>query len=259
MKINTETLRHGGKTENIYLPSLCLRVPVFNSGFSLLELLVAMSIFGVIIFCGYQALDLDRQLFHQMIIRTKPEAEANYRQLLIQGLISHSSEGFKRDPFTEEAPHFFPDLNFGQETTADKFSIVRSTSDPVPFKKEGSLFRTPSKPAMQQNQVVLLAGGDGSGNFQWNYAKITSSSITGNDQYLSLIPLSTNDEVQFGTLQQVDVWGFSFHDDTLYLISPTGTPEPYFALDSFTYQWNRPLLTVQWKPDLTDASFRVTP
>jgi prepilin-type N-terminal cleavage/methylation domain-containing protein len=253
MNWNTETLRYGDRK---CFPQ-CLRVSVFNPGFSLLELLVAMSIFGVIIFCGYEALNSDRELFHQMIIRTKPEAESNYRQLLIQGLISHSTEGFKRDPFTEEAPHFFQDLNFGQETTADKFSIVRPTSDPAPFQKEGSLFRTSAK--LKADAVLLLAGCDTGGNFQWNYARISHVSVIGNYQYLALTALSTNDEVQFGSLQQVQVWGFSFHQDTLYLVSPSGSSEPYFAVDSFSYQWNKPLLNLQWQPNLNPISFQVSP
>ncbi|PWT90337.1 MAG: hypothetical protein C5B54_07350 [Acidobacteria bacterium] len=227
-------------------------------GFSLMEFLLASFLFGMIVICCYRAITAQNDFSRNIISRTKPEAESNYRLLILQGLLSNSSNRFKRDPLAEAAPHFFPDLEFGKHPRPDAFTVAVSKADPVRFLREGSLFRTPVNSAWKENVLLLVAGSGIDGSFIWNYARIES--VQSGNQLLQLNFLLPEVSIESGILQEIDLIGLQYQKETLYVVTSSGALEPFFGpLEDFHYEWNQSKATLHWKSGSIQSDFVVTP
>ncbi len=145
-------------------------------GFSLLESLVATSFFFMILISGYNALDSQNQLIQGMLMRTRAEGESNYRLLVLQSALQGSAEKFNSDPMLAEAVSFFEDLNFGAEPREDAFSFAVPMGEPIRFEWDGNLISVPGSSTITGKKLLLLAGANGSGSFEWNYANVLQRS-----------------------------------------------------------------------------------
>lgn len=229
-------------------------------GFSLLELLIAVSFFLVILLAGYKTFDSQKCLFDETLIRTRPEEESNYRLLVLKDLILLSSGKLKRDPMLEAAPFFFQDLRLGEQQRTDSFSFAYPVGNALPFQREGKLFRIPASPVVQTQRHFLLAGLDCNGSYNWNYGitrKITPHSM---EQRVQLKFLLDKPLLDFGTMIECAINGFLFEDNMLYWVSPSGRTLPFFGpLEDFRYEWNGLQLKVCWQKEPVNAEFSVQP
>src|SRR6185295_10121487 len=112
-------------------------------GVTLLEFLVAISLFSLILFLSYHSFEEQRSVVNQIESRTRPEEESNYRMLLIKHFVEKSSSRLKVDPFLEGAQIFFPDLSFGSAPQKNAFSIAHVVGEPFPFVHSGNSWQVP--------------------------------------------------------------------------------------------------------------------
>ncbi len=223
----------------------------------MLEFMAGISLFLALLFFSYHAFDSQRRLLQNIIARTEPEEESNYRLLLIKHFLERSSQRLKVDPFLEGATIFFPDLSFGKEPQKNAFSVAHVTGLPFPFLRSGMHYNVPAGSAIQQDKMYLLAGSDGAGNYSWNYARIEQISTTTEGFSVNFKPYTSGPEPIQGTLIEVEVHGFLFQNQTLYWISPGGALQPYLSsVNSFDYVWCDGSLTVRWETGLTQMEFR---
>jgi len=228
-------------------------------GFSLLEFLVATTLFFSIVFAGYASWNSEKDLLGEVLQRSRPEEESNYRLLILQNLILNASDGFRQNLFLEKAPFFFPDLDFGQSPVPNAFSVVRPLGPSIRFERAGGAYRIPAVPALNPGSVVVMAGCSDTGQYDWNYARVSSVSVSGNDQNLTLNFFLSRSKLDFGSLMEVEIDGFSYQSQTLYSISPSGQSEPFFGpLDEFQYSWKSPQLRIFWRAGLIEAHFTTT-
>lgn len=229
-------------------------------GFSLLEFLVATSFFFMILISGYNAMDSQNHLLRGMLARTRAEEESNYRLLVLQTVLQGSAEKLKRDPMLAEAVRFFEDLNFGTEPRKDAFSFPVPIGDPIRFEWDGNQITVPSSSTISGKKLLLLAGANGSGAFEWNYARVLQINTFGGMQQLKVQFVLKKDFIQFGSLIEVDVNGIAFQDNSLFWVSPAGQYEPFFeSVEEFRYDWQSPRLRIFWKAGLNDAFLTLMP
>jgi prepilin-type N-terminal cleavage/methylation domain-containing protein len=226
-------------------------------GVTLLEFLVAISLFSLILFLSYHSFEEQRFVVNQIESRTRPEEESNYRMLLIKHFVEKSSSRLKVDPFLEGSQIFFPDLSFGSVTQKNAFSIAHIVGDPFPFIHFGNSWKVPLTSEVERSKTYLLAGSDSSGNFGWVYC--TADQVYSGTDYLTVTftPLMQKPLPEEGTLIEVEIYGVLFQNHTLFWISPGGSQQPYFdGLDSFEYTWNNPMVTIAWQKGAIKAEFR---
>ena len=228
-------------------------------GFSLLEFVAATSLFLVIVLFGYQNFDFEQQLSLQILHRTRPEQESNYRLLVLNGLLRNCSEKLKQDPLLENVPVFFSDLALGKEAREDAFSIVRPVGLPEPFVKTGTLYRVPLDSSLQEGKLVAMAGATDEGLFGWNYAKVARLVAKPDQLLLKLDSLKEKPLLLDGSLIEVEFHGFLFRNQTLYWITQSGQTEPFFGpLEGFHYTWKDPQLFLFWETDFVSVQFPIT-
>jgi prepilin-type N-terminal cleavage/methylation domain-containing protein len=226
-------------------------------GVTLLEFLVAISLFSLILFLSYHSFEEQRFVVNQMESRTRPEEESNYRMLLIKHFVEKSSQRLKVDPFLEGAQIFFRDLSFGAEPQKNAFSIAHIVGNPFPFVHSASSWKVPLTSGVERKKTYLLAGSDNSGNFGWTYCIADSVSSGADSLIVNFTPLLQGPILEKGTFIEVEIHGVLFQNHTLFWISPGGSQQPYFdGLDNFEYEWNNPMLTIAWEKGVIKAEFR---
>jgi prepilin-type N-terminal cleavage/methylation domain-containing protein len=227
-------------------------------GMTLLELLVAISLFSVIVFVSYHAFEEQRVVLKGMESRARPETESNFRMLVIKHFLERSSGKFRIDPFLEKADFFFPDLSFGSQPESGKFSAAVVTGTPIRFIRSGSNVMVATGSPVEKKKTYLLAGRDSAGSFGWRYDECEQISTTASGIVVTLKSLETKaPTLENGTLIEIEIHGFAYQNSTLYWISPGGAMQPYFNdLDRFEYTWNKPTLTVTWQKGELQTEFR---
>jgi hypothetical protein len=227
-------------------------------GTTLLEFLVAISLFSVILFLSYHAFEEQRKTLSFVESRARPETESNFRILVLKHVLERSSERLKTDPFLEKAELFFPDLSFGSLPDPKSFSAAIVVGQPIRFIRSGAEIMVASGSAVEKKKTYLLAGSDAKGAFGWRYDLCEQTSNQPAGIILKLKSLQPSPPVlENGTLIEMEVHGFSYQNNTLYWISPGGAVQPYFAgLDRFEYTWNKPTLIVAWQKGELQTEFR---
>jgi hypothetical protein len=230
------------------------------SGTSLVEFLCAISLLLILIFSGYNALDLQRNLSNWIIERTRPEEESNYRLLVVRSYFHQSGNRLRKDPLLSAMPLCFPDLDFGRNPVPDAFSIIQAIEDPVPFRNEGSICRVPAGAPVEAGSSIALAGSDLTGAFGWNFARVMEVTDTPAARELGL-EFYLNDPVLLrGSAAVVAIHGFSFANNTLYLVSPAGQNQPFLHnLSEFRYEITSGEIKVFWRKGRITSSFEVEP
>ena len=226
-------------------------------GVSLIELLAGMSLFLLLLFFSYHALDLQQRVLKRMVIRSQPEQESNYRLLLMKHFVERSSRKLRIDPVFEDVPVFFTDLSFGKTSLPNAFSVAHVTGVPVPFVRFATYYKMPAGSAIEEKNTYLLAGADSAGNFTWTYARAEKVWVIPEGIAATFQPLTANADPQTGKLIAVEIHGFLFKEQTLYWVSPAGTLQPYLSsLESFEYSCARNLLRFRWKAGETEMEAR---
>jgi prepilin-type N-terminal cleavage/methylation domain-containing protein len=226
-------------------------------GVTLLEFLVAISLFSLILFLSYHSFEEQRSVVNQIESRTRPEEESNYRMLLIKHFIEKSSGRLKADPFLEGAQIFFPDLSFGSEPQKNAFSIAHIVGEPFPFIHSGNSWHVPLTSGVEKKKTYLLAGSDSSGNFGWIYCTADQVSSATDHLTVTFTTLMQGAIPEKGTLIEAEIHGVLLQNHTLFWMSPGGSQQPYFdGLDNFEYTWNNPMLTIAWQKGAIKAEFR---
>ncbi len=229
-------------------------------GVTLLEFFLTVSFFLTILFFGYHAFDLQKDLLVRTISRTRPEEESNYRAILLKHLIEDSSRKLQIDSMLEGATIFFEDLAFGNQARTDAFSVVHVQGSPVHFLNSGSDYTVPSGSRIVPGNNYLLAGSDSNGNYGWGYYKALQVSNTASTLALKLQPLQSDPRLEKGTLIEVEIHGFLFKNSTLYRISSGGATQPFLEpLDEFRYSWDGTVLTVTWRRGAISMEFKCKP
>ena len=227
-------------------------------GATLLELLVAISLFSIIVFLSYQSFEQQRTTLKSVESRARPETESNFRMLVIKHFLERSSARFKVDPYLENTDVFFPDLSFGIQPDPHKFSAAIAIGQPIRFVRSGSEFLVAAGSPVEKKKTYLLAGCDSTGTFGWRYDTCEQVSTTASGVLMRLKSLQKAPALlEQGTLIETEVNGFVFQNNTLYWVSPGGAMQPYFAdLDRFEYIWNKPTLIVTWQKGELQTEFR---
>ncbi|HEY4491892.1 MAG TPA: hypothetical protein VI958_07805 [Acidobacteriota bacterium] len=225
-------------------------------GFSLLEFLVATTFFLIVLVSGYQSLDRQFVLSRTVLEKTRPEQEANYRLLILDGLLRDCSEKLDQEAFFRGVPIFFHDLQFGTEVREDAFSIVRLLQKKIAFTRTGNSLQISMSGALQAGNTVLLAGPVETMQWDWAYANITKIVTQTDYRLLQLEYLLEKPAPVKGYLLHAEIHGFLFKNQTLYWISPDGQNAPFWdRLDQFAFEWNDKRLTVSWKNAGTQGVF----
>lgn len=230
-----------------------------HRGFSLLEFLVASSIFAGVILGGYEFLDHELRLHRHILRLTRPEAELNYRMLIVRTFLEDATRGREADPFLAQAPAVFPDLQFGQEPEDRAFSVACPIGGPVRFARDGTALRVSGAGPFQAGTVILLAGATDSGEYLWDYLRLEVVTATGVDQLLQGVSLLDRSLPDLGTLIPVELHGLAFRDGTLYWVQPSGTLSPFTDLDDFHCSQIGKLIQINWELGNIRSSFRVQP
>src|SRR3990172_1455472 len=218
-------------------------------GFTLIEFVVATTFFLFILLAGYEAARVEKDLVSFAQARTMPEAEFNFRLLILKHLLEGSSDAFNADPMLETVPTFFADLNFGKAERPDAFSFAVMNGSPGRFQREGTLYRLDPFSNLKIGDMLMLAGVCYNGEYGWNYGRI----IQVNGDHVELNFLLSSEPLEKGVWVKIQVNGFLFKQRTLYWISPAGQASPFLdPLEDFQYSWRAPQITISWRAGLTE-------
>lgn len=228
-------------------------------GFSLLEFLAASSIFLALILGGFGFLDREVHLHNRMLRITRPEAELNYRMLLVRSFFDGTTSVFGADPFLGNAPAVFPDLQFGRSPQPHAFSVSHGNGAPQRFVREGPRLRCDATVLVPAGSIILVAGPDPTGAYTWDYERVTNSVIVGSDQYLEASTLAARAPPELGTLMTVDMYGLVYDQGHLYWVQPSGEWSPFVDLDDFTVVLENPTIRIRWRSGAIQSEFKVQP
>lgn len=231
-----------------------------NRGFSLIEFVVASTLFLAFILAGFRFLD-NESYFHKHIVGlTRPEAELNYRRLVVRNFFGGVTERMQRDAFLSQATVVFPDLNFGRMPETTAFSVACPTGDPARYARIGNWLQASASEAPSVGTVVLLAGADADGNYCWDYRRVEEISLLAPNYFMTGSSLSGGNLPDLGTFVPVELQGLAFRDGVLYWVQPSGEMSPFLKpLDQFQCNWNGQLLEIEWRSGRAAASFEVHP
>jgi hypothetical protein len=230
-----------------------------NRGFSLLEFLVASSMFTAIILGGCQYLDGQLHLQKRLLGLTRPEAEMNYRMLVIRSCFNGCARSLQADPFLAEAPVIFPGLGFGKEPEENALSVSCSASAPARFVRETGGLRISNSLDIQPNAIILLAGVTSAGVYGWTYERVNTVTDAGAEKYLETVSLTSHDSPDTGSLIDVQVQGLAFRNGILFWVQPSGELSPFMELDDFHKSIIGRSMTIQWRIGYITAEFEVLP
>jgi hypothetical protein len=228
-----------------------------NRGFSLIEFVAASTIFVAVILGGYEFLDREVHLHHRMLALTRPEAELNYRMLLIRSFFKDTTRMFQADTFLSPAPAVFADLQFGQSPEDQALSVACAAGSPERFVREGTRARLSAARPIKAWSILLIAGCDASGAYCWNYERVTTAEIVGPDQYLETASLTDHDGPEIGTLIPVEMHGLVFRDGHLYWIQPSGEWSPFVDLNDFRAVIGPRTVRIHWQRGELRSDFQV--
>lgn len=230
-----------------------------SRGFSLLEFLVASSLFTGVILGGYEFLDQELRLHKHVLRLTRPEAELNYRMLVVRTFLEDATRGRDTDPFLMPAPAVFPDLQFGQDPEDHAFSIACPIGQPARFVREGGVLRISGAAPLKAGTVILLGGATPAGEYMWDYLRLDSVSSAGADQWLQGASLLNRGLPDFGSLIPVELQGLAFRNGTLYWVQPSGELSPFMDLDDFHCSQIGNLIQINWQNGTIRSAFQVRP